>query len=103
MEKIIQIVIPAIKWLTGSNFLVCKLMKQTVLVKKSHYFVPSKVGIALISIAIIFLSFLQNFCQQAQRKLAFKLPGAAKVYAKVTICFGMASIKGHFLDYGKRI
>ena len=119
MEKIIQIVIPAIKWLTGSNFLVCKLMKQTVLVKKSHYFVipdlrrmlcialnagvfsmpsmnlsaslPSKVGIALISIAIIFLSFLQNFCQQAQRKLAFNLPGAAKVYAKVTICFEMAS------------
>ncbi len=109
MEKIIQIVIPAIKWLTGSNFLVIKLMKQTVLVKKSHYFVipdlrrmlcialnagvfsmpskplnlrsassarsmnlsaslPSKVGIALISIAIIFLSFLQNFCRQEQRK-----------------------------------
>lgn len=144
MEKIIQIVIPAIKWLTGSNFLVSKLMKQTVLVKKSHYFVipdlrrmlcialnagvfsmpskplnlrsassarsmnlsaslPSKVGIALISIAIIFLSFLQNFCRQEQRKLAFKLPGAAKVYAKVTICFEMASIKGHFLDFGKRI
>ena len=118
MEKIIQIVIPAIKWLTGSNFLVCKLMKQTVLVKKSHYFVipdlrrmlciafsassarsmnlsaslPSKVGIALISIAIIFLSFLQNFCQQAQRKLAFNLPGAAKVYAKVTICFEMTEL-----------
>ena len=144
MEKIIQIVIPAIKWLTGSNFLVIKLMKQTVLVKKSHYFVipdlrrmlcialnagvfsmpskplnlrsassarsmnlsaslPSKVGIALISIAIIFLSFLQNFCRQEQRKLAFKLPGVAKVYAKVTICLEMASIKDHFLDYGKRI
>ena len=64
---------------------------------------PSNVGIALISIAIIFLSFLQNFCQQEQRKLAFKLPGAAKVYAKVTICLEMASIKDHFLDYGKRI
>ena len=108
-------------------------MKQTVLVKESHYFVipdlrrmlcialnagvfsmpskplnlrsassarsmnlsaslPSKVGIALISIAIIFLSFLQNFCQQAQRKLAFNLPGAAKVYAKVTICFEMTEL-----------
>ena len=46
---------------------------------------------------------MQNFCQQEQRKLAFKLPGATKVYAKVTFCFEMASIKAHFLDYGKRI
>ena len=52
---------------------------------------------------MILCHILQNFCQQEQRKLAFKLPGVAKVYAKVTICLEMASIKDHFLDYGKRI
>ena len=58
---------------------------------------PSKVGIALTSVAIIFLSFFEKNCQQEHRKLAFKLPSAAIVYAKVTICIEMASIKHHFL------
>ena len=42
MEKLIQIVIPTIKRLTDSNFLVSKLLKQTALVKKSHYFAIGK-------------------------------------------------------------
>ena len=49
---------------------------------------------------MILCHILQNFCQQEQRKLAFKLPGVAKVYAKVTICLEMASIKAIFLIMG---